>query len=165
MKKYVTYGFGDTFIPEKLVTDLKESIGKPMSAWWGSPVDSEYGWIDWCNQEEFIPKGASFDKYFTDNNKIIWTLDESAKILEVNEVADLEDYFELGYIEDKSDEPEYKDYHWNFYKVLEAGYSAIELTDGGIGHYFHNRIELMMNSWDCESIVVLDPSKIIQVKE
>ena len=41
-------------------------------------------------------------------------------------------------------------------------YDAIELENSFIGHMFYSRIEVdLFNSWDCESIVVLNPDKIL----
>ena len=159
MKKYITYGLGNKFYPEKLVTDLTCEIGKPYRAWWGSPIDAEYGWKEWCENEDWFPnrKSITLEEYFNSDNSIIWTLEEGTKILEINTIEDLDSFFEKGYIK----EYDSFDFKWNFYKVLEDGYSAIQLNDGYIGHYFKSRLELLMNSWDCESICVLDPSKII----
>ena len=158
MQKYVTYGLGNKFNPDKLVTDLTCSIGKPASAWWGSPINTEFGWKDWCKSENFIPsRGLSFEEYFSDNNKIVWTLKEGSKILLIDSIYDLNDFQRLDYIV----EGKYDSWEFDFKKILNDGYTAIQLNDAGIGHYFMNRLELLMNSWDCESIVVLDPSKIV----
>ena len=48
----------------------------------------------------------------------------------------------------------------DFNKLLEDNIIAVQLLDGSIGHRFITDIETMFNSWDCESIVVLDESKI-----
>lgn len=44
--------------------------------------------------------------------------------------------------------------------MLEDGIVAVELMDGWIGHRFENFLEASFNTWDCESIVVLDETKI-----
>lgn len=45
---------------------------------------------------------------------------------------------------------------------MRDGYHAIELYDASMGHRFNMTYceHDLMSSWDCESIVVLDPSKI-----
>ena len=163
-KLYVTYGFGKAkdFDVNKIQIDLTNHIGKPGNAWWGSPVSAEYGWKDWCEENDFIPSGKAndFDTYFDEQNAMYWKLETGSRILTINSIDDLEAYVEYGYIE-------YIDnnyggiYQWNFYKVEQAGYDAIELTDASIGHGWRSNIEMIMNSWDCESICVINPSKII----
>ena len=44
MKKYVTYGFGTIFNQNMLITDLHDGGNdKPRKAWWGSPINADYG--------------------------------------------------------------------------------------------------------------------------
>lgn len=165
MKTYVTYGFGNKFDTNKIHTDLTIFADKPKTAWWGSPVDAKFGWKDWCMADYWIPgdyigEEPDFDSYFSDDNKIVWTLADDSKILYINEIKDLESCLESGLIV-KLREGGYDNYRWDFNKVLSSGYTAIELTDAMIGHYFVEGIELIMNGWDCESIVVLDHTKII----
>ena len=157
MKKYVTYGKGTKFDPDKLVTDLNTYLqSKPKNAWWGSPIDAHYGWKDWAENNSF------HTETLTEDNKIIWTLKEDSKILYIRSEEDLEWMLRRGFIEINI---EYKDeYLINFYKIFDAGFSAVELTDSEIGHsiFYNNfRLTMLMSIWDCESIVVLDPTKII----
>lgn len=171
MKKYVTYGFGTIFMADKLKTDLSRIIAdKPLKAWWGSPVDADYGWRDWCLDNYFLrfeDPDLDFEEnasnYFSDDNKIIWTLRQKAKVLVINDLEDLYNYLELGYIVPKEEQYGYPRYKWDFFKVLRDGYSAIELTDAHLGHGFRSPLEDLMNSWDCESIVVLDPNDIVPI--
>ncbi len=86
MKKYITYGLGNKFYTEKLLTDLTCEIGKPRHAWWGSPIDAEYGWKQWCENEDWFPTpisattleliSSTIEEYFSPDNAIIWTLKE-----------------------------------------------------------------------------------------
>ena len=165
---YVTYGLGNKLDISKIKTDLYCQIGKPKQAFWGSPVDADFGWKEWCYREECIPtsKGLSFDDYFSDDNKILWDLKEGTKVLMINEVEDLDEFIDKKYIVYVRIFPnsDFKDYVWNFNKILEDGYSAIQLNDATIGHNFRSNVEILLSSWDCESIVVLDKSKIVQVE-
>ena len=53
------------------------------------------------------------------------------------------------------------EWKWDFRRVLKD-YDAIELENSFIGHMFYSGIEVdLFNSWDCESIVVLNPDKIL----
>jgi hypothetical protein len=51
-------------------------------------------------------------------------------------------------------------YRIDFKKLKEDSISAVELIDAMVGHLFLNGFETMFNGWDCESIVVLDETKI-----
>lgn len=164
MKKYVTYGLGNKFDINKVVIKLKTSIGKPEGAFWGSPIDAKYGWKEWTQNNDYIPHKNRYDKfedYYKPENTIIWTLEEGTKVLDIYTVDDLEEFKKKGYIFLATDV--YERYEWNFSNILEDGYSAIELHDAYIGHYFSSVLEMFMNAWDCESIAVLKPEKIKQV--
>lgn len=160
MKKYVTYGF-KKFDKSKVRIDLTCFVGKPRTAWWGSPIDAKFGWKEWCTNEYWTPGDEPIEEYFAEDNKVLWTLTEDSKILYINNVEDLDTFIDLGFIFNCNQDSDYGEWKWDFHKVLEAGYTAIELTDSYIGHYFTSYAELLINGWDCESIVVLDPSKII----
>lgn len=165
MKTYVTYGLGK-FDKSKLVVNLSPGIqGKPVCAFWGSPIDSEYGWKDWCEANEFY---GNPNKIFSPENTITWTLEDDSKILDIESIDDLENYFHMDYIKNYQRWPGEINYNFDFVRILKDGYSAIELHDSAIGHMFFlylrneekHQLDMMMNSWDCESIVVLDPDKI-----
>lgn len=164
-EKYVTY-----FPPQKLpfnpnsisiqISGARAYINKPDCAFWGSPINSEFGWKEWCKSEEF----GDYDW----NNPIIWKLEPNTSILEIN----WEDIISQDSILEKYTCCPYKNLGLNFmlreraldfFKLLEDGISAVHLTDGSIGHRFlaDNPYEMMFNSWDCDSIVVLDKDKII----
>ena len=153
MSKYVTYGLGK-FDKSKLEINLNTIpfINKPMLAFWGSPIDAEFGWKEWRECNDY----CNIDKYFAPENTIIWKLEDDCKILDINSVEDLSIFYTKGCIREQRK----MSYEFDFKKILDDGYSAIELHDGYIGHRFLDNLEIMMNSWDCESIVVLDPDKI-----
>ena len=166
MKQYVTYGLGNHFDFEKVkeTTNLDyNGIGKPSAAWWGSPTNAIFGWRDWCENEEFIPsKGLSFEQYFSDNNKITWHLEDESKVYIIYTIEDVKAMKDKGYIVNKP-KYGYDDYEIDFHKILEDGYVAVELYDPSIGHtiFTYGPLDMLFNSWDCESIVVLDPAKIV----
>ena len=162
MSEYVTYGLGNKFDSSKLLTDLSLHLGsKPKSAWWGSPVDAEFGWKDWCSSEHWLPaKAVSFDDYFSDSNAIKWKLIDGTKVLNFDTLEDIEFCLENKFIVKVIDYA----YCFDFIRLLESGYSAVELKnlDFRYGSILPIALELLFSSWDCQSIVVLDPSKIIQ---
>lgn len=161
--KYVTYfQKGDAFDPDKIVIDLNNKhngfLFKPDKGFWGSPVDAEYGWKEWTESENF--------RDYDYNNPIYWTL-TSGKILQVGwdevnnkETSNLTKYVKPVYVKPVmiGDYCSYSVLDWN--KMLEDDIVAVQLMDGYIGHYFKYDLEERFNSWDCESIVVLDKSRL-----
>lgn len=151
-KPYATYmENADEFSQSRIISELEvvKHINKPKTAWWGSPLNASFGWKDWCINEEF----GKYDF----NNPIIWHLDLQAKIFKID-WEDVQSPYSLllDYVVDST----YNTYI-DFIKMKKNGIHAVELMDACIGHMFINPIEVMFNSWDCESICVLDSSMII----
>lgn len=153
---YVTYlREGVLFDPSKIVINLDNRhngcLFKPDRGFWGSPVDARYGWKEWCENEEF----GNYDF----NNPVYWTL-TSGKILLVDwdEVENKETSNLTKYVTTPNYTDSYTILDWD--KMLEDGIVAVQLMDGCIGHCFKYDLEEHFNSWDCESIVVLDKSRL-----
>ena len=144
-KKYIHYGhkhFDRTlFIPIRNCP----SFTKPHGGLWASPVDAEFGWKEWCKQEDFRECNL--------NNSFTFTLSENARVLTILSVAgakclpQVRNEFALPW--------------WvipDFEKLVEQGYDAIELklsNDWGLYQALYG--------WDCDSIVVLNPDVIMEV--
>ena len=163
MKMYITYGKGNEFDASLLHPILREtSFGKPDGCFWGSPVNAKYGWKEWCLSEDFWDI-SRFEE------KIVWILKPHTKVLCIRNYDDIDYFVKKGfiYLDPYNDEYLFSrdNYVINFDKIKRAGYSAIELFDSSIGHRYWKKYDRLFNGWDCESIVVLDPSVIVQVKE
>lgn len=156
MKTYVTYGKGNTLDYKKLAENMSLNnrlSGKPTRCLWGSPIDSKYGWKEWCLYENYWDESM-----FTDDNTILWTFTPHSTILSIKDYDDILRCVSEGYIyKDNCNYPTL-----NFVKIFYEGYSAIELLDSNIGNGLRE-YERVFYGWDCESIVVLDPSKIFQI--
>ena len=99
------------------------------------------------------------DEYeFNFDNAIYWTMKEGSKI------------YTIDFIDTESDpdnqllqyivEDEFGGCYLDYQRMKDDGIDAVELYNAAIGHLFISRIETMFNSWDCESIVVLNPDAI-----
>ena len=65
--------YGSTkFSPRKFKT-IKNSWVKPDGGLWTSPINSEYGWKEWCDAEQFRKnlEENSFKLKFQDDAKIL----------------------------------------------------------------------------------------------
>lgn len=62
-KIYIHYGSAN--YEPNLVSVPRHAInGKPDRGLWASPVDSEYGWVDWCKDEGCKPGWVSHNNSF-----------------------------------------------------------------------------------------------------
>ena len=181
-KTYLTYwnpNKKEPFDMSRIFTDLKYELnGKPTAAFWGSPEDAEYGWKEWCHDNDFYIGKGGYDF----NNPIKWKLEKDSKILQIgrkNEIELVPNNPLIKYVnivKDYTDRTVYKNLtvdeklktiynggsiEIDYERMKEDGIVAVELLDACIGHLFINRLELCFNGWDCESICVLDPRKII----
>lgn len=113
MQEYIHYGCTE-FNKNKFkkVTNIKYSV-KPFGGLWASPVDTEYGWKEWCEIEGF--------RECTNENSFKFTLSENSKVYHIYSVEDLYKLSrESNYILDSS-------YCIDFEKMILDGYDALEL--------------------------------------
>lgn len=179
MNEYISYGFSkfdrQRFENEIDGAILNKRIDKPANGWWGSPIDAQYGWKDWCYSEDF--GNCAEGTYKVDYIK--WKL-KDAKIYHIQNFEDL-----ANIPVRKADD--YRPYlRIDFDKMRDEGYDGIELCLDNyyLGHTFASidyilenepnltikqaeqamEIEELINTWDCDSICVWN-SKVIDVIE
>jgi hypothetical protein len=139
MKIYRHYG-SNKFRKELVVGKYIIECFKPGGLW-GSPIDSKWGWKDYCESEEF--KLKSLKKHFD------FTLKEDTKILEVRH---LEDVVEYGIQDDLGFDT--LDYH-----RINDEYDAMEVYMCDYWNDLH--YSNIFYTWDVDSIVVWNPEVII----
>lgn len=165
--EFITYGI--EYDPMKFRTAKNRegylSMNKPLYGFWSSPVNSGWGWKNWCRCEDF--RTTSFDH---------WTkfkLKPGAKIIIIDSLHDLEEVLCNFSIIDKA-------YRWSlkpsidFEKILQAGYDGVLLTEHGNEETHHpdqvcvNGLEAYvdLNAWDCESMVLLknDNLEVLEIE-
>jgi len=113
---------------------------KPEGGFWTSPVNSKWGWKDWCDSEDFRP---CIDGYKYNVNGNIITIDC------VEDMLDLPWFSVKGY--------DYIDF-----ELLAKSYDAIHLTKRGeeLTRFTHPK---SLYGWDCESVLILNKSAIKEV--
>lgn len=160
MKTYITYGKGNIFDKEKLpkVEDLEielSCLNKVRKTLWGSPIDANYGWKQWCEDNGFNTE------LLTESNSFCWTLKKEAKILYIEDLQDIFDkvpFIKAPLYEGST----YMETFIDFKKII-AKYDAMEICmdNGYFGHMFVDKREQCFNSWDCDSIMVFNREMII----
>lgn len=113
---------------------------------WASPVDSEYGWKEWCEDEEFYM--YKLEKSFK------FTLSPEAKILMIKAPEDTYPYTkEHGLLVAENALDLNKIY--SEYDAMEVDFSD---------NYIELRYDPIFYSWDVDSICVWNPDIIIPVE-
>ena len=123
-------------------------INKPTGGLWGSPVDSNWTWKDWCEGERYHLERLKKSFRFT--------LANGSKVFHIRTANDIEklpiakypesDFISIGWY-----------YDWN--KIISK-YDAVELHISNDYALFHD----LFYCWDVDSIVVLNPDIIREVE-
>ena len=156
-KLYIHYG-SKKFDKKRVTRKNRCSLGsKPKYGLWTSPVDTNWGWKDWCESEEF--------RECNEENSFMFSLIPDAKVLNIFYEDDI-----LPYIIHRERSSVWSDWmgralktsvidsiDWD--KIILDGYDGVELFDA-IGLH-----DTVFNSWNCNSIVILNPDIVIERKK
>lgn len=140
----VHYG-AEVFDPSKVQPiENRRCFSKPSGGFWVSPIDTPYGWKDWCEAEDFhTPSLAKSVR-----------LRLRGDVLIINSVQDASS--KLRWINS-----EFHPYPC-FESLVGTGVDAIWLTlEGEQETRFYSNHSLY--GWDCESILVLNPDCLTPV--
>lgn len=117
---------------------------KPKGGLWASPVDSEFGWADFCRTEDIYTESLaeSFSFWLTENAKIlhIYSEEQLAKLPKIKVTPDLEET--IGKVP------------WIAldFEALEKQYDGIELhlsdEESDDGLFF------ALYGWNCDCILI-----------
>lgn len=159
---YVHYG-SKAFDKEKVKEVRNEFyLNKPRGGFWGSPVDTDWGWKDWCEGEQYGDLSSHFYFSLTPGTKILLLKDPG------DERAIPTSWMTIGtgmFAE--------RVLQSDFVALRNFGIDAVELIHGDNYSYWHD-INLdadrrdysrnsMFNSWDCDSIVIFNKDSVIDL--
>lgn len=119
---------------------------KPIGGLWTSPINSEYGWRQWCEDQNFStgPLDEFFDIEFAGR---VYVIDQLKDLLNAPLVRYTSPY---GLVSVQS---------IDFEQLINQGYDAIHLTTKGqIETRFSEPINLY--GWDCESVLIMNEKSI-----
>lgn len=120
---------------------------KPKGGLWASPVNSDWGWKDWCESEDFRECTTYFD----------FSLKPGSNIYVIDSYADLEKFKYISLNSSTINRCTID------FEAAKLEYDAIFLTDLGeratrLTHPF------TLYGWDCESLLVLRKESICDVE-
>ena len=142
---------------------------KPRGGLWGSPVDSDNGWKDWCELEEpdWINEDDYFDFKLKDDANILYleSLEDVKALVESHTEwlftkADIARAENARFIRHYYMYPDPRMYtspsiYLDFEKMLKDGIDAIEVKIFDLYSVFYG--------WDCDTILVMNPKAIVLV--
>lgn len=132
----ITYGCGNAFDLAKF-KPIHNHTRKPTGGLWASPLDSAYGWRDWCEANDFGRLDSEFRFTLTGQVYVIDSLRDLRRIPLYQETA----YWA------------YPDWE----ALCRQGYDAVLLTVKGERATRHSD-PVDLYGWDCESVLVMNPS-------
>lgn len=115
---------------------------KPKGGLWTSPINSNWGWKDWCEGENF--------RDCNEANSFKLKFKSDAKIMIIDSLKDLLDLPKCNI--DYGDN--YKKEYPNF-ELLATMCDAIWLTEKGQNET-HLSYPISLYGWDCESVLILN---------
>lgn len=126
-------------------------LTKPKGGFWASRQGSKYGWIKWCDENEF--GGESYDK----SRAFKFTLSDTAKVLIIKNKDDLIP------VADKYPLLKLPEWEWRPSSQIPLDFEALA-KDFDAMEVFISSDERLYNSlytWDCDSLIVFNPKIII----
>lgn len=136
IKSFIHYG-ADSYNIAKFrdITNNPYMPVKPFGGLWVSPIDSKFGWKDFCIQDHYSID--SLDKYFI------------IQLIPFTKVYTIDTYKELATL------PRIKGTYNVDFEAIAKKYQAIYLTEEGQRTTRYTR-PMNLYGWDCESILILD---------
>ena len=135
---------GGKFDINKFTPIKNRNFVKPSGGLWGSPINSSYGWLEWCEHNNFF-----LDKYKKD--KFFFKLKENARLLYINNADMLQDLPKVDI-----------DMYSSCFVVLDfeklaQEYDAIEVNISSDRQLYWD-----LYGWDVDSILVMN-SDVIEI--
>ena len=132
--------------PLKVKKIKNDDRNKPIGGLWTSPINSEFGWIDWCRCEEYT-------EYEPENSFKLLILPES----NIYKIDSFQDLLSLPLIQKT-----YMNKMVPDFEIIQKTIDAIWLTIKG-----ENETRLASNpdlyGWDCESVLIMNPDCCRQI--
>ena len=130
----------------------QECRNKPSGGFWGSPVDSEYGWKDWCKDNDF--------RECDEQNSFAFSLKSEANIYYIRTVDAANNLpraqGRYGIDDILSETPYSMIMGVDFEAMVRGGIDAILYEQSACPPLYWK-----LYGWDCDSILVMNPEIVI----
>jgi hypothetical protein len=181
---FVSYGT-DSFSEENFKTPtFDDVINKPRGGFWGSPIDSKYGWGQWSDDNDF--NIMSLDKHVlfkVKKSSIIYIIDTKEDLDNISKQVSMyddqkDDMIKTMLAKYNNDMRYYKaivkaveDYISKYstnvidFDRLIKNYDGIYVTDNAVRKLRHVADGTGLYTWDVESICIFNPNAIEIIPE
>lgn len=148
--KYIHYGHKEYDTSLFVEPQNKEHCNKPIGGLWGSPIDAERGWKQWCEDASF--------RECNSNNSFVFEIIDTAVIHQINCKADIEALPLQNSIITTWFVPDFE-------AIKKSGIDAIQfnLSSDTTEDYFDG-IYYALYGWDCDCVLVLNKEVITMTK-
>lgn len=148
---FVHYG-ADHYDVSRFKTVQNSEWAKPKhgTGYWMSPIDSEFGWKDWCKAEDF--------RECREGNSVRLKFREGSKIVVIDSYKDLDSLPHHSGRHGSILFSEYPDF-----ETISEFADAIWLTEKGQLETRTSQPKTLYG-WDCESVLVINPNSIAETK-
>jgi len=149
---YIHYGAEAFYLDRFKKVNNADYFSKPYGGFWASPVDAENGWKTWCENESFEPRGG-LSKHFC------FELAKDAKVYHIRKADDI---YELPLITYSL----FSDTLYIDFEKASKSWDAIEvhISDDPATDYTKS-LYWLLYGWDCDSILIMNPDIIKEVKQ
>lgn len=151
-KVYIHYG-NKKFDLNRFHFPVNQSFrNKPSGGFWASPIDAEYGWKQWNEDEHFVE--------CSEENSFKFKLRDDAKVFYISSKEDI-DRLPLQITSTDGDIIP------DFERLMRLGYDAVEfsVSDNQAFVDYRDSVYYLLYGWDCDSILVLNPYVIIPIRD
>ena len=146
-KRYENYGCGK-FDKQKFKAIKNDPyMTKPTGGFWASPVGAENSWYKWVKENSFSD--------YSNMKPIVFTLKDGAKVLQLRTPKDLEKLPKVD-SEIARERRELGHVFLDFEELVRQGVDAIEIEIP--------KLYYALFTWDCDSILVMNPG-VIEIEE
>lgn len=153
--RYRHYGSSEFNLSSFEPISNRQYFVKPIGGLWAEPLNpkpSSRGWKDWCEENDFNTDRINewFDFDLVDSTKVF-------RIVTENDIYRLNRIRCCGFIHHEDSTIFDMEVRWiNFKRLMDLGYDAVEFEINDFTYW-------ALYGWDCDSIVVINPDKIIPV--
>lgn len=153
MRKYIHYG-SSSFDRSQFSPVCNEMFMKPSGGFWASPADAQRSWKDFVINSELKRDLALFFSF---------RLAENARVLHLSRYEDLESLPKLDSKLPTGFSIVFLDFEKlaEKYDAIELHYSESLINDMGADPWSVCSLRRALDSWDCDSILIMNPDIII----
>lgn len=133
---------------------------EPCSGLWASPIDAEFGWKEWCEQEQFQLWGldTSF-KFKITKPESIYRVESKDDIMRMQDFVVPEQRDSYILTEQWDRKYAASSIPLDFEELQRKGYRGLEVNMTKCPFVYS-----FLYGWDCDSILIWDPSIIVEIK-